>query len=209
MGKRLSRKLPPWTGDDAALKAWTIAKLEENEASRFQEFVEGTKALAANMKRKPAMRTPEAEKYLRTVGLPTTPRSKAESRKRALTIRRRAAAKHREQREQRAAEEGDIEALRALHPKHAAFINPIKPKRKRPLHDHDGQGLSPEDRLTEAREELTLIHALWKEAFGRTNRPSGTLTAEQVAAEHWGLDEKDVRKDRVHKATRQRLARQR
>jgi len=50
---------------------------------------------------------------------------------------------------------------------------------------------------------------LWKETFDRENRPSGTLTAEQVAAEHWGLDEKDVRKGRVHATTRKRLARQR
>jgi len=183
--------LPPWTGDDAALKAWTIAKLDEDEDARFREFVKGAAALAGKLKREPAVR------------------SKTESRKRGLTIDRRVAAKHRERLEQRAVETGDIEALRKLHPKLAAFINPIKPKRKRPLDDHDWQGLSPEDRLTEAQHELRLIHALWKETFDRENRPSGTLTAEQVAAEHWGLDEKDVRKGRVHATTRKRLARQR
>jgi hypothetical protein len=205
MRERPSR-LPPWIGGDAALKAWTIAELDKRDDAFDRQMAENT----ANFLRVLAMRTPEAANYLRTVGLPTTPRSKAESRKRALTIGRWAAAKWRKMREQRAAEEGDIETLRALHPKHAAFINPIKPKRKQPFDDHDWQGLSPEDRLTEALHDLKRrIPALWKEAFGYRNRPNGSLTAEEIAAARWGLDEKDVRKRRVHATTRDRLAQQR
>jgi hypothetical protein len=198
--------LPPWTGNDAALKAWTIAALDKD----FREFVEEAAALSAILKREPAVRIPpETEKYLRRVGLPTTPRSKAESRKRGLTIGKRDATKYREWLEQRAAEEGDIKTLRALHPNHAAFINPIKPKRKRPFGDHDWQGLSPEDCLTEALHEKTLIHDIWKTTFRKTNRPSGTLTAEEIVAERWRLTVEDVRKRRISLATRERLAKQR
>jgi hypothetical protein len=195
MPERSSRKaraaLPPWTGDDAALKAWTIAELNRADDNAHRAFVEG------------------AVNWLRHYG---PRRTETESRKRALTIDRRAAAKHREQREQRAVADGDIEALRALHPRLAAFINPInpiKPKRKRPFDDHDWQVLSPEDCLDEARNDVPRIRGLWKEKFGRQNRPRGSLTAEQIAAERWGLEERDVRKQRVHAATRERLARQR
>jgi hypothetical protein len=196
--RKQSSRLPSWTGNDAALKVWTIAELDKRDADFDRQMTEEAKNLAHVL----AMRTPgpEAANYLRTVGLPTAPRSKAESRKRALTIGKRAAAKHYELVERRAIEDGDIEALRALHT-------------KRPKPDPNGDPplfpFTPEDRLDEALHDLRphRIPALWKEKFGRKNRPRGTLTAEEIAAERWGLHRDDVRKRRVHAATRKRLAR--
>jgi hypothetical protein len=66
--------------------------------------------------------------------------------------------------------------------------------------------LSPECRLEEALADVAQIRAIWKRHYDHTNRPSGTLTAEEVAAERWGLDEDDVRKRRVSPRTRERLA---
>jgi|SRR6516165_3909947 hypothetical protein len=196
--------LPPWTGNDAALKTWTIAELDKD----FREFVEGAKVLGAILKREPTVRIPaETEKYLRRVGLPTTPRSKAEKaegRKRWLTIGKR---ELREWLEQRAIAESDIKALRKLHPKLEPFM-PIKPKRKRPFGDHDWQGLSPEDCLTEALREKKEIRKIWKKKFRKTNRPRGTLTADEIVAKRWGLTKEDVRKRRISLATRKRLAKQ-
>jgi hypothetical protein len=212
---RADDALPPWIGDDQALQGFTIAELDKADAAFDGQVAEGM----ANLVHMLAMRTPEAADLLRKLGLSPFPRSKAESRKRRMTIGRRADAKDRELREQRAAEEGDVETLRQLFPNHAQFINlPRKPGRPRRI-SHDL--LSPEDRLREAVHDLGRIRKLWKEKFGYSNRPTGhhrdrdysagrtSLTAAKIAAERWGLEESDVLKRYVSLKTRKRLARQR
>jgi hypothetical protein len=214
---RADEALPPWIGDDQALQAFTIAELDKADAAFDRQMAED----AANFVHMMAMRTPEAEDFLvNKVGLSRFPRSKTESLKRHLTIGKRAAAEHNELLEQRAIEEGNIEALRRLHPKLAQYINSPKGKRGRPRRiSHDL--LSPEDRLREAVHDLRRIRDLWKEKLGHSNRPTGhrgdrdysagrtSLTAAKIAAERWGLDESDVLKRRVSRKTRERLARQR
>lgn len=186
---RADAALPPWTGDDDALTRWTIAERDKDDDAAFREFTEG------------------AALYSRAVLAPIlAQRSKAESRKRHLTIGRRADTKHRQLLEARAIEEGDVEALRRLHPQLAQYINrPREPGRPRNKIDQYDP-LSPEARLAEALHDQRRILELWKEKFGLRNRPTGAVSAAKIAAERAGLDEDDVLKRRVSAATRERLA---
>jgi hypothetical protein len=159
---------------DADVQAWTNAELDKADHAFHRDL-----AKAAN-------------DWLRSL----PPRSKTESRKRWLTIGKRAAAKHHELLEQRAIAESDIETLRRLHPKHAGYLNPPKSnkrgRRKKIGHDPE----SRQSRLANALIELRRIRTLWKKS-GLGKRTRGAITAEQIAAERWGLTEDDVRKRRV------------
>jgi hypothetical protein len=93
-----------------------------------------------------------------------------------------------------AAEECDLEPLRRQFPKHARFINP--PKLKRGEHFKD----ATEVWLQRALEDVPRIRAIWKKHYGKTNRPRGELTAEEIAAERWNLLPDEVRKRRISRA---------
>jgi hypothetical protein len=165
--------IPPWTGDDEWMQAFVNAELDKADYEFHRDLAAATNS------------------WLRSL----PPRSKAESLKRHLTIGKRAAAKYRELLEQRAIEEGDIEALRQLHPKLVRFLN-LPPQRGRPKKiGHDPW--SKQNRLADAIAELPRIRAIWKKNYDRSNRPSGAITAEKITAERWGLTEDDVKKRRV------------
>jgi hypothetical protein len=191
MGKRAKGdgNLPPWTGDDAALQAWINVELDRWDYEFHRDLIEA------------------ANHWLRSL----PPRSEAESRKRHLILGKRESAAHRELMKQRAIEEGDVETLRRLDPELAQFIHApknSKPGRRKNTVNHDPD--SAERRLKDALEEARRIRIILKKYFdGRSNRPTGALTVERMAAERWGLTEADVRKRHVHVATRKRLARQR
>jgi hypothetical protein len=108
-------------------------------------------------------------------------------------------------------ERGDPEPLRRLlereDPRLRHCIN--LPKRKRGQRfkrlrvvKHDG----PEMRLKRALRDLPRIRAIWKAAYGKTNRPIGHVTAEEIAAERCNLTPDEVRKRRL---ARRRLHRAR
>jgi hypothetical protein len=101
--------------------------------------------------------------------------------------------------------QGNLEPLRKQHPRLARFINLPRLKRgehfkKKPPTGH----LTPHCRLEEALFELPRVRAFWKEHYGKTNRPKGQLTAEEIVAERWGLDEEEVYRRRI---SRERLKR--
>jgi hypothetical protein len=121
--------------------------------------------------------------------------------------KRRGLAKERKWREMWAlqqAEQGNPEPLRKQYPRLARFINPPRLKRgehfKKPPTDH----LAPHCRLKEALFELPRVRAFWKKHYGKTNRPEGQLTAEEIVAERWGLDEDEIYRRRI---SRKRLKR--
>lgn len=89
------------------------------------------------------------------------------------------------------AEGGDVEPLRKMFPKHARFIN--LPKLKRGEHFKD----ATEVWLQRALEDVPRIRDIWREYFGKTNRPRGELTAEEIAARRWHLSSDEVRKRRI------------
>jgi hypothetical protein len=79
------------------------------------------------------------------------------------------------------AEQGDIEPLRELNPHLARFLH--LPKLKRGEHFIDPARI----RLKRARDDVRRIRAIWREHYGKTNRPIGELTAEEIAADRWSL----------------------
>jgi hypothetical protein len=104
------------------------------------------------------------------------------------------------------AEQGNLEPLRKQHSGLARFINrprlekPGKHFKKKPPTDP----LTPHCRLKEALFELPRVRAFWKKHYGKTNRPKGQLTAEEIVAERWDLDEEEVYRRRI---SRERLKR--
>jgi hypothetical protein len=118
-------------------------------------------------------------------------------------------AKERKWREERAlqqAEQGNLEPLRKQYPGLARFINlpklskPGEHFKKKPSTDH----LAPRCRLEEALFELPRVRAFWKKHYGKTNTPKGQLTAEEIVAVRWDLNEEEVYKRRI---SRKRLKR--
>jgi hypothetical protein len=93
-----------------------------------------------------------------------------------------------------AAEERDLEPLRRQFPKHARYIN--LPKLKRGNHFKD----PTEVWLQRALEDVPRIRSIWKEHYGKTNRPQGELTAEEIAARRWNLTQDEIRKRRISRA---------
>jgi hypothetical protein len=107
-------------------------------------------------------------------------------------------AKEQEESALQEAEQGNVEPLRKQHPSLARFINRPRLKRgkhfkKKPPTDR----LTPHDRLKEALFELPRVRAFWKKHYGKTNRPQGQLTAEEIVAERWGLAEEEIYKRRI------------
>jgi hypothetical protein len=173
-------KLPPWIGDDDAMRAWINVELDRWDYEFHRGLIEA------------------ATRWLRS----QPPRSKAESRKRHLILGKRAAAEHRALMKQRAIDERDIATLRRLNPELAPLIHAPKNNKRGPKktvnHDPD----SPERRLKDAREEVKRGRILLKKHFGRSNRPAGALSVEAMVAERWGLSEVDVRKQHVSRKQR-------
>ena len=104
------------------------------------------------------------------------------------------------------AEQGNLEPLRKQYPELVQFLNRPRRKRgqrfkKKPPTDHLR---ALHCRLEEARSELPRIRAFWKKHYGKTNRPKGQLTAEEIVAERWDLDEEEVYRRRI---SRERLKR--
>jgi hypothetical protein len=167
--------LPPWTGDDSGMRAWVFAELDKLDAAADREMANTAAAIV--------------RAYAHEA------RDDSERRKRKLIIGKRDRAKIRAAEEQAAIEHGDVEALRTLHPKHAHFINPPARDPGRPKKVPDPNDyLSPKHRLEEALFDRKRISALWKKYYGRRNRPQGTVTAAEIAAERWGLSVYEVEK---------------
>jgi len=95
----------------------------------------------------------------------------------------------------RAAEESNIEPLREMYPHLEDYLN--LPKRKR------GQRyLMSNENLISAVSDVPRIRDLWKKHFGRVKRRCGELSAEEIAAKRWGVDE-----DAVFSAVKHRKSR--
>jgi hypothetical protein len=90
-----------------------------------------------------------------------------------------------------AAEQGDIEPLRRLHPHLAKFLH--LPKLKHGTHFKDPAKI----RLRNARADVQRIREIWQRDYGKTNRPRGQLTAEEIVAERWNLTPEEVRRGRL------------
>ena len=104
------------------------------------------------------------------------------------------------------AEQGNLEPLRKQYPRLARFINlpklskPGEHFKKKPSTNY----LAPHCRLEEALFELPRVRAFWKKRYGKTNRPAGQLTAEEIVAERWNLNLAEVNRKRI---SRKRLKR--
>jgi hypothetical protein len=104
------------------------------------------------------------------------------------------------------AEQGNLEPLRKQYPELVQFLNRPRRKRgqrfkKKPPTDHLR---ALHCRLEEALSELPLIRDFWKKHYGKTNRPAGQLTAEEIVAERWNLNLAEVNRKRI---SRKRLKR--
>jgi hypothetical protein len=88
--------------------------------------------------------------------------------------------------EERAIEQGyngNIEPLRQMYPDLAMFLHPPKLKRGRPSKGNEG------DAVKDAALDVKAIRKLWKKHFKKRNRPlKDRVTAEQIAADRWGVD---------------------
>jgi hypothetical protein len=82
------------------------------------------------------------------------------------------------------ADRGNIEPLQRLLPEYARFL--CRPKLKRGKRfPKDGNN----DPVARAVDDVTLIRALWKQHYGKKNRPKNDpITAEQIAADRWKVD---------------------
>jgi hypothetical protein len=103
-----------------------------------------------------------------------------------------------------AAEHGDIEPLKQKYPHLAPYL--CLPKRKRgvrffkpehPWWQYDnpflalGHALQAEDKVQCALDDVKRIRAIWRKEYGRYNR-SDLISAEQIAANRWGVDVEDI-----------------
>jgi hypothetical protein len=109
--------------------------------------------------------------------------------------------------EQLATDRNDVEALRRLFPTHARLINQPRGL-KRGEHFKKPPPHPARVRLEQALAELPHARALLKKFYEwESARPlRGQVTAEQVLAGRWDLDEKEIRKRRP---SRERLKRER
>jgi len=175
--------LPPWKAHSPRhrerMRAWVNAELDAQEAAFHRRLVS------------------EVANYTRLLGERLSHLDDGEKSRR----KERGLAKTQEWLRELAlqqAEQGNLEPLRKLHPGLARFIN--KPLLKRG--EHFGKKLSDDPvalrcRLEEALAELPRVRAIWKKHYGKTNRQGGQLTAEEIVAARWGLDEEEVRKRRL------------
>jgi hypothetical protein len=101
-----------------------------------------------------------------------------------------------------AAERGDPEPLRRSlereDPRLRQYTN--LPKRKRGQRFKRLRVVKYNDRemrLKQAVRELPRIRAIWKEAYGKTKRSAGQMTAEEIVADRCNLTPDEVRKRRL------------
>jgi hypothetical protein len=82
-----------------------------------------------------------------------------------------------------AEEDGDIEPLRRALPHLAKFLQlPKQPDGvRRPKVDEDSQV------VLMAANDVPRIRALWQQHYHKKNRKAGDVTAEEIAAERWGV----------------------
>ncbi|MCK1570785.1 hypothetical protein [Bradyrhizobium sp. 174] len=87
-----------------------------------------------------------------------------------------------------AADAGDLSLLRKLHPELAKFLHRSTRKPGRPPRPEDA------DAVREAAIDARVIRHLWQQSFGKLKRPQNDkVTAEQIAADRWGVDQQAVR----------------
>jgi hypothetical protein len=91
----------------------------------------------------------------------------------------------------RQAEQGNIESLQKQNPGLARFIN--LPRLGRGEH-FEKPPHPARDRLENALAELQDARTFLRSYYKLTGRPRGQLTAEQILAERWNLDEKEIRR---------------
>jgi hypothetical protein len=86
------------------------------------------------------------------------------------------------------ADKGNMEPLRRLHPEYARFLcRPTQERGKR--FPKDGSN----DPVRRAADDVPLIRSLWKQHYGKKNRPKNDpVTAEQIAADRWKVDVETV-----------------
>lgn len=106
-----------------------------------------------------------------------------------------------------AAEQGNIEPLRLMFPRHAKFINFPKNKnvkkgegmKKRQPAPFKGDIVDPfadpRFRRAAARDDAARIRAMWKKYYDKVQRPThlGLVTAEKIAADRWGIGEDEIK----------------
>jgi hypothetical protein len=92
-----------------------------------------------------------------------------------------------------AARHGNLEPLRKKYPLFAPFLN-------YPTLGQRGKYLRPrvDDPLTSAAKDVPRIRSLWLTFYGKKNRSSGQLSAEDIAAERWDVDASDVAETLKH-----------
>jgi hypothetical protein len=99
-----------------------------------------------------------------------------------------------EERAKAEAEGGNYEPLRKLYPQLARHLNPPKLRsgqRFKPFGSH----WDMEMRIVGARSDVYRIRAIWKAAYGKTNRPKDhDQLALKIAAERWEITANAVRK---------------
>jgi hypothetical protein len=88
-----------------------------------------------------------------------------------------------------AAEHGDIEPLKKKYPHLAPYLR--LPKRARGKRFKRAADIREEQAAT----DVWLIRDLWQEKYGRKNRSmhQGEITAEEIAARRWGVEESVIR----------------
>ena len=87
-----------------------------------------------------------------------------------------------------AEQDGDIDQLRRALPHLAKFLQlPKQPDGvRRPKVDEHSEV------VLMAANDVPRIRALWQEHYNKKNRKAGDVTAEEIAAERWGVDVEDV-----------------
>jgi hypothetical protein len=176
---------PAWL---AQVQAWVNAKLDEQDAAFHRKLVNGAKNYTLVLNER-ASRLDDDEKARRKHrGLAKTQKWLKE-----LALQQ--------------AEQGNIEPLQKQVQKQdarlARFVNLPQLKRG----EHFEKPPHPAyDRLEQALAELPSVRFLLKFCYEKTSCPKGQLTAEQILADRWDLDETEMRKRRISRA---RLKRER
>jgi len=88
----------------------------------------------------------------------------------------------------------DLGPLRELYPRLARYINLPKLEKKGAHFKKDPEQLSIS--LINAVEDVDRIKAIWKQHYGKQNRPRGQLSALEIAAERHGVELGDIERER-------------
>jgi hypothetical protein len=174
---------PAWIAQG---QAWVNAKLDKQEDAFHRKMANDAKSLLRLLDERSCRLDDHERERRKAAGLVKTQEWKLELARQQ-------------------AEQGNLEPLRKLYPRDARFINLPRLKKpgehfKKKPPDH----LAPHCRLEEALFELPRVRAFWKKHYGKTNRPKGQLTAEEIVAERWDLDVEEVRRRHI---SRERLKR--